>query len=152
MDMKPLNLMSVDGFTFWASTVLFRRCSPMSWSCFPCFFKASFRVSAVRSFVHLDFIVSEVRSGHSVLPAPFTEEVVFFPMHIFGNAIKNQLAAMGSWVCVWAVYSISLFYSSVLWFHFSSWLILLCVNVLCFLCLFIYCGTTRLFLIYSYYE
>lgn len=64
------------------------------------FFRAGFRVSAVRSFVHLDFIVSEVRRGHPVLPAPFTEEVVFSPMHIFGNAIKSQLAALGSCVCV----------------------------------------------------
>ena len=47
-----------------------------------------------------------------VFPAPFSEKIVFAPLHILALFVKNKVP-IGAWVYFWAFYLVPLVYISV---------------------------------------
>ena len=45
-------------------------------------------------------------------PAPLVKEIVFSPLYIFAFFVKDKVS-IGSWIYLWAFYSVPLIYSSV---------------------------------------
>ena len=96
----------------------------MSESVLHLFFSKSFIVSGLtfRSLIHFEFIfVYGVRKCSTfillqvagpVFPAPLVKEVVFFPLYLLASFVKDKVS-IGSWIYLWAVYSVPLIYISV---------------------------------------
>ena len=47
-----------------------------------------------------------------MFPAPLVKEVVFFPLYILASIVEDKVS-IGSWIYLWAFYSVPLIYISV---------------------------------------
>ena len=59
-----------------------------------------------------DCLFFSFTSGWPVFPAPLVKEAVFFPLYILASFVKDKVS-IGSWIYLWAFYSIPLTYISV---------------------------------------
>ena len=48
----------------------------------------------------------------TVFPAPLVKKVVFFPLYILASLVEDKVA-IGTWIFLWAFYSVTLIYISV---------------------------------------
>ncbi len=119
--------LSILDLTAQAIAVLFRNFSPVSHIfeafLFPISLPISFSVSGFMwsSLIHLDLtLVQGDRMDQfaffymitPVVPAPFVENAVFFPLDGFSSLVKDQVT-IGVWVHFWVFNSIPLVYLSV---------------------------------------
>ena len=96
----------------------------MSESVLPMFSSRSFIVSGLlfRLLIHFEFIfVYGVRKCSSFIllqvvdqfsQIPLVKEVVFFPLYILASFVEDK-RTIGSWIYLWAFYSVPLIYISV---------------------------------------
>ena len=54
-------------------------------------------------------------------PMPLVKEVVFFPLYILASFVEDKVT-IGSWIYLWALYSVPLIYISVFVSTFLMWL------------------------------
>ena len=60
----------------------------------------------------LESVLVSFTSGWPVFPTPLVKEVVFFPLYTLASFVEDKVT-IGSWIYLWAFYSVPLIYISV---------------------------------------